>query len=313
MIQISVLGPLGITVDGRPARIPKKARALLAYLALHPPGTFVTRERFADLLWPYQGSEQARHSLRNCLMELRRALGPASAELECNFHTVRLVAPDTDVERFIGLVESQRLEDLDLACRLYRGELLDDLEIASESWEEWLAAERARLHEIAARALFRLSRLASAAGRHTDAIAATRRLLALEPYREAAHRRMMLALIAADRRGDAVLQYRDCERVLRRELGVVPGVKTRNLFREIQAREMLLDPATEADREAAIAANEIIKLRAALAAEIARNAEMTCSLEKLSGILRELTAAVRIPAAGGNGHATAALMERLAA
>src|SRR5690242_21774775 len=74
-LSISILGPLVIdSGDRRLGKVPKKARALLAFLAAqlgHP----VTRERLADLLWPYQGSEQARHSLRNCLLELRKALG----------------------------------------------------------------------------------------------------------------------------------------------------------------------------------------------------------------------------------------------
>jgi hypothetical protein len=38
-------------------------------------GRAVSRERLADLLWLHQGSEQARDGLRNCLLELRKALG----------------------------------------------------------------------------------------------------------------------------------------------------------------------------------------------------------------------------------------------
>jgi DNA-binding SARP family transcriptional activator len=79
MLSISVLGPLVISVDGGKAlKLPRKARALLAYLAMHN-GERVPRERLADLLWPYQDTEQARHSLRNCLLEVRKA--SASARL----------------------------------------------------------------------------------------------------------------------------------------------------------------------------------------------------------------------------------------
>ena len=78
-LSISILGPLVIESDDcRLGKVPKKARALLAYLAVQG-GKAVSRERLADLLWPYQGSEQARHSLRNCLSELRKALGPSAA------------------------------------------------------------------------------------------------------------------------------------------------------------------------------------------------------------------------------------------
>src|SRR5499433_3192814 len=78
-LSIAVLGPLVIESDDtRLGRIPKKGRALLGYLAARQ-GKPVSRERLADLLWPYQGSEQARHSLRNCLLELRKALGSSAA------------------------------------------------------------------------------------------------------------------------------------------------------------------------------------------------------------------------------------------
>ena len=71
-LSIGVLGPLVIERDDcRLGKVPKKARALLGYLAAQG-GQAVSRERLADLLWPYQGSEQARHSLRNCLLELDR-------------------------------------------------------------------------------------------------------------------------------------------------------------------------------------------------------------------------------------------------
>src|SRR5205823_10548915 len=79
-LSIGLLGPLVIeSEDSGLGKIPKKARALLAYLAAQG-GQPVSRERMADLLWPYQGSEQARHSLRNFLLELRKALKPAAAQ-----------------------------------------------------------------------------------------------------------------------------------------------------------------------------------------------------------------------------------------
>ena len=90
-LSISILGPLMIeSGDCRLGKVPKKARALLAFLAAQA-GQPVTRERLADLLWPYQGSEQARHSLRNCLLELRNALGRGTdAHLAADFSNCRI-------------------------------------------------------------------------------------------------------------------------------------------------------------------------------------------------------------------------------
>src|SRR6478752_3878473 len=100
-LAISILGSLVIeSGDCRLGKVPKKARALLAFLAAQV-GQPVTRERLADLLWPYQGSEQARHSLRNCLLELRKALGTGAAlHLMADFVTCRIQDTVVDLDRF---------------------------------------------------------------------------------------------------------------------------------------------------------------------------------------------------------------------
>src|SRR5437016_8307702 len=105
--SIRILGPLVIESDDcRLGKVPKKARALLAYLAAQG-GQAVSRERLADLLWPYQGSEQARHSLRNCLLELRKALGPSAAlHLVTDFASCRLQHAFVDLDRFERLSRS---------------------------------------------------------------------------------------------------------------------------------------------------------------------------------------------------------------
>src|SRR5919204_3353300 len=106
-LSISILGPLVIESGNcRFGKVPKKARALLAFLAAQM-GQPVSRERLADLLWPYQGSEQARHSLRNCLLELRKALGGGAANhLVADFANCRLKDVRTDLDEFERLSRS---------------------------------------------------------------------------------------------------------------------------------------------------------------------------------------------------------------
>src|SRR6516164_2722494 len=101
-LSISILGPLVIgSSDRRLGKIPRKARALLAYLAAQQ-GRTASRERLADMLWPYQESEQARHSLRNCLLELRKALEPIATRhlvgefTHCQLRDVRVDLDDFD-------------------------------------------------------------------------------------------------------------------------------------------------------------------------------------------------------------------------
>src|SRR5437879_7290849 len=120
-LSIGLLGPLVIeSEESGLGKIPKKARALLAYLAAQG-GQAVSRERLADLLWPYQGSEQARHSLRNCLLELRKALGRGAApHLAADFANCRIQDTIVDLEDFERLSRSQDRRELQAAAELYR-------------------------------------------------------------------------------------------------------------------------------------------------------------------------------------------------
>src|SRR6201988_4146012 len=100
-LQIGLLGPLVIESDHRRlCKLPRKGRGRLGYLATQV-GRPISRERLSDLLWPYQGSEQARHSLRNCLLELRKALGEgAKHHLLAEFANCRLRDVAVDLNRF---------------------------------------------------------------------------------------------------------------------------------------------------------------------------------------------------------------------
>jgi DNA-binding SARP family transcriptional activator/TolB-like protein len=255
-LSIKILGALVIeTGESRLRKIPKKARALIAYLAAQG-GQTVSRERLADLLWPYQGSEQARHSLRNCLLELRKALGPIAADyLIADFANCRLQRASSDLDQFERLSRSQRRSELESAAGLYRGEFLADFDIDSEPFQEWLAAERDRTLALICDVLHRLTAAHDAAGEHDAAIQAGRRLVALDPLSEFGQRALMRAYARAGRRGEALRQYRSCAEILKRELGVAPDVETQALAGDITrsgaVREHEAGAPVADDREAA--------------------------------------------------------------
>jgi DNA-binding SARP family transcriptional activator/TolB-like protein/Tfp pilus assembly protein PilF len=233
-LSIRILGPLVIESDNcRLGKVPKKARALLAFLAAQR-GQTVSRERLADLLWPYQGSEQARHSLRNCLLELRKALGHTATEhLVADFANCRLQGIVADLENFERLSRSQLRSDLEAAADFYRGEFLADFDINSEPFQEWLTGERDRTLGVVCEVLQRLSTQQDAAGEHEAAIQSGRRLVALDPLSEFGQRALMRAYARAGRRGEALRQYKNCAETLKRELGVAPDAETQALAGEI--------------------------------------------------------------------------------
>jgi DNA-binding SARP family transcriptional activator/TolB-like protein/Tfp pilus assembly protein PilF len=241
--SVALLGPFAISSDDRRiVKLPKKARALIAYLAAQG-GQAISRERLADLLWPYQESEQARHSLRNCLLELRKALGSIAAHhlvgefTHCQLRDVRV-----DLDDFEQLSRSSQRSDLQAAADLYRGEFLADFHITSEPFQEWLAAERDRTLAVACDTLHRLAAAREAAGEHDAAIQSARRLVLLDPLSEIGQRALIRAYARAGRRGEALRQYKSCAATLQRELGVTPDDETQALANEIVRRGVALEP-----------------------------------------------------------------------
>jgi DNA-binding SARP family transcriptional activator/TolB-like protein len=246
-LLISLLGPLAIESDERRlGKVPRKARALLAYLSAQAHGGRpVSRERLSNLLWPYQGSDQARHSLRNCLLELRRALGEsAGRHLAAEFANCRLQDVDVDIERFERLARSPNRSELFVAAELYRGEFLTDFVIDSEPFQEWLAAERDRTLDLICGVLQRLTALQDAAGEHDAAIQSARRLAGLDSLSEIGQRALIRAYAHAGRRPEALRQYRTCAEILKRELGVAPDAETQALASEIARTGSAGEPAT---------------------------------------------------------------------
>ena len=92
-LRLRLLGAFAVEVNaGRPIAVAlrsKKARALLAYLAMKPDWR-ASREELATLLWGDTPDAQARHSLRQCLMSLRQDLHLAPDLIDLGRDTIEL-------------------------------------------------------------------------------------------------------------------------------------------------------------------------------------------------------------------------------
>jgi TolB-like protein/DNA-binding SARP family transcriptional activator len=238
-LQIAMLGGFHVSSeDGRPVDIRgDKKRALLAYLVLHRETT-LRREKLSGLLWPDSTEEQARHSLRQAVLALKREIEEAGASpiLVADGPDITLEAPNltVDVEAFERLAVLDGRTELEEAASLYRGDLLEGLRSRSELFDDWLAGERARLSDLACSVLERLAARLSEAGDFDAAIETGRKLLAIDPLQEAAHRSLMWAYYMTGRRMAALQQYKSCEEVLQRELNISPDAETTRLFAEIR-------------------------------------------------------------------------------
>jgi TolB-like protein len=121
---------------------------------------------------------------------------------------------------------------------LWRGVLIDDVSIRGEAFEEWLRTERDRLKSMAIGLFDQLVPVAP----ETERIEIARRLIALDPLREASHRQLMRAYAGLGERALALKHYDALRRTLRDELAVEPAEETQRLRRAI-ADEAVATPA----------------------------------------------------------------------
>jgi DNA-binding SARP family transcriptional activator/predicted ATPase len=235
-LTLSLLGPPRVEVDGRPVEVDtRKAIALLMYLAVT--GEAHRRDSLATLLWPEYDQESARASLRRTLSALKKGLG--GAWLEIQREQIGLQGgPEvsSDVDLFRARLTQTRTHGhsgmevcaaciplLSEAAELYRGELAAGFSLRdSPAFDDWQLFEADALRRDAASTLERLAGAMAAQGAWQQAIGYAQRWLAFDPLHEAAHRLLMQVFASCGDRTAALRQYRDCVRVLEKELGVTP-------------------------------------------------------------------------------------------
>src|SRR5215831_19234964 len=96
--------------------------------------------------------------------------------------------------------------------------------------------ERQRLRDLARETLAKMVDGHMASGAHEQAAATARRLLAIDPLRESAHRALMQIYAAQGQTALALKQYQLCSDALQSELGVRPEAETERVYRSIQQK-----------------------------------------------------------------------------
>lgn len=216
----------------------KKARAILACLCLAA-GERVPRARLASMLWDRVPDTQARTSFRQALREMLRAMGPLADELiSLDRETIRLNARLCWIDALAVLAsEPSEFSALrsDLAA-LCTGQLLEELDGVSASFDQWLLGERTRfserlrvLHEAELQDLDR----ASVDAKKRASIA--RRLISFDPTHEGASRVLMRALSDMGERAQALREYVRCRDALQMTLDVEPSPETNALYEAIRS------------------------------------------------------------------------------
>ena len=232
-VQVSVLGPLRITAWGREATGGlRKARELIAFLAVHPDGA--SGDALGEALWPgaRPGEATAR---RNLAVAKARALFRAAAGMPGSLWVTRAAGryrldpalAGTDLQEFGRALEEARrasgparLAALRRAVALYRGELAD----GAYEWAEPYAENARR------RALDAWTAIADILQPDDPeaALGALEAALAHDPYNEYLYHKIM-GLQAAAGRPEAARRTLALLESRLRDLAAGPGTRTRQV------------------------------------------------------------------------------------
>ncbi|MEM7123727.1 MAG: BTAD domain-containing putative transcriptional regulator [Pseudomonadota bacterium] len=220
-------------LDSIPTR---KARCLLAYLALNGDER-QPREKLIGLLWGESEERNAQQSLRQALTYIRKCFDDLDVQpLVADRDSVSLDSRSfgLDVDQFRELAASNESADLEAALALYKGEMLDGLDLKDDAFQAWVDVERRTLNDLYLRTLLTLAELCSQSGDHEKAIGLAQRLLAIDPLQERVHRMLMTLYAQTGRREAALRQFTQCRDVLSNELDVEPEAATIELFETLR-------------------------------------------------------------------------------
>ncbi len=298
-LRIKLFGSLELERDGRPLPrfASRKSGELFAYLALNRKAPH-TREHLAGVFWGDSSEERARHTLNTTLWRINRVLEPpqcAASERgylrvspqHIGFNAASGVWLDVaEFETRCELAEhteaSTKYALYAQAVNLYRADVLADC------YEDWCIVERERLQGLYVRALAQLMSFHSSNAEYDLAIDCARRILTCDPLREEVHRDLMRLHLHAGQPAAALRQYRQCEDMLRDELGVDPAPETRALLTPILSSSSEL-ASIDRPRSRAVTASDLSAVAARIEHLSAACDAAQVQLQEAMALLRELT------------------------
>jgi len=260
-VGFTVLGPLGVTVDGRAVTVPgRRERAVLATL-LAAAGEPVAADRLVDEVWGAAPGPSAPNSLQVAVSRLRALLEPdrparaPSSLLTTSARGYALAVPAEAVDagrlgvlaEAAGRALAAGAADRAAALAEEADALWNGPPYADAAAGDLVAAEVTRLEELRLSLAEVLAEARLALGRLSQVVPALEPLRARYPFRERLWQLSALALYRSARQGEALDLLRSLRRLLADELGVDPSPATRDLEAAILRQEPALAGALAGD------------------------------------------------------------------
>lgn len=246
-VEVRLLGPLLVRVDGRPVEVGKgNERLLFAALALAG-GRPISSEALIDLLWPDRAPQTAREMVRIYIRRIRSRLGDDAIETTAAGYALATDEDRVDALRFERLASAatraldgddsaKGVTEISEALSLWSGRALADLEGAS-----FVRDERARLEELRLSLLEERADVELACGRSGRLVPELETLVREHPYRERLRAQLMLALYRSGRQTDALAQFQEARSTLVEAFGLEPGRELQELHLALLRQDQDLD------------------------------------------------------------------------
>lgn len=252
-IAIYLLGSPRIEFDGGAVSTDRrKAVALLAYLAVE--GGSHERDALAALLWPDYDTSSALAYLRRTLWEISQMIG--SEFLRVDRRQVAVVEDEevwVDVHALAQALQNPNDHDLAQAAELYRGDFMAGFSLVDTvDFEDWQRFQAEKWRSEFSRVLEKLSSRLGDQERFEQALAYARRWVALDPFYEPAHRRLMHLFALSGNRAAAVRQYETLRESLLKEMDATPEPETTALIEQIRAGDYRKSPEPRASDKAEV-------------------------------------------------------------
>jgi DNA-binding SARP family transcriptional activator len=249
LLTVHLLGQLkvrldDVPVDGWPSG---RGRSLFKYLVTHR-DPWPQREVLMDTFWPDAPPAAARNSLNVAVHGLRRAFracatGPVVVLEGGAYRLDQEIRLWLDVDEFeLHATTGRRLEAAgelsgavaayERAVALYQGDFLAD-----DPYEDWPVLPREQLLLTYLDVLDRLSGCYFGQHQYGACVALCRQLVARDPCREDAHRRLMRCYSRQGQPHLALRQYQACVDALHQELLVDPEPATTDLARQLRGHQ----------------------------------------------------------------------------
>jgi DNA-binding SARP family transcriptional activator len=229
-----------------------KAKSVFQYLMTKPREPII-KDLLMEALWSDCDPRAASNNLRAAIYDLRQTLGrllekesfPYVLFLQGSYRLSPEVELWVDVEEFERhWVTGRRLDkegrvaeaihEYEQAEALYRGDYLED-----EPYEEWTLLRREALRDTYVIILSKLADHSMKAADYEGCIVYCQKILARDPCREDAYRRLMCCYSRLGQRNRALRWYEICCRTIQAELDTTPDYETEALHRQLLRNESI--------------------------------------------------------------------------